>query len=254
MKGYVKTFYEPVEYQPMKDLQDRTTTYVRRGGLPVLFILAGGHEPVVTKGQDFKSGDQHRDYPDARLKELGLEVVKTDRFGSITAHNEQQFIVYFHISIDETDRFPIFRGSKVSKRLRRHKRFLEQTVISAVQRAYGIDGYRKSRESGGYEEGVFYDGAKLAAVGFGVELRRRPLVTKHGLALNMNNDLTIFDYIPPCGNPNGKVTSVKEILSHDVDAHEFTENYVDVLSELSGIDFERAPSELSLERRVQASA
>jgi lipoate-protein ligase B len=55
--------------------------------------------------------------------------------------------------------------------------------------------------------GLWCDNDKIASIG--VRISRQ--ISRHGIAINFNNDLTIFDHMIPCGIENIKMTSVKEI-------------------------------------------
>ena len=61
--------------------------------------------------------------------------------------------------------------------------------------------------------GIYVEGKKIGAIGFHV---RRGVVT-HGLALNINNDLSYFSLISPCGVLGQQVTSIAAIIGKPVD-------------------------------------
>jgi lipoyl(octanoyl) transferase len=65
-------------------------------------------------------------------------------------------------------------------------------------------------------------GKKLAAIG--VKVSR--WITMHGVAVNVNSDLSFFERIIPCGISDRGVTSVENILSRQVDLGEFSEHFV----------------------------
>jgi lipoyl(octanoyl) transferase len=139
------------------------------------------HSPVYTVGQGGR----------AAL----AEAVKTDRGGDITYHGPGQAVIYTLVDLAR-------RGMKV-------KRFvwlLEQAVIELI-------GPRAERKPGA--PGVYVDGAKLAALGIRVVRGR----AYHGVALNVDMDLTPFDAIDPCGYPGLRVTQLKDLgFSDPVDA------------------------------------
>jgi lipoyl(octanoyl) transferase len=156
----------------------RDFTLARDEATPDEFWLLE-HAPVYTVGQ-------------GRRAALA-EAVRTDRGGDITYHGPGQAVIYTLVDLAR-------RGMKV-------KRFvwlLEQAVIELI-------GPRAERTAGA--PGVYVDGAKVAALGIRVVRGR----AYHGLALNVDMDLTRFDAIDPCGYPGLRVTQMKDLgLAGDV--------------------------------------
>lgn len=116
-----------------------------------------------------------------------IPVVQTDRGGEITYHGPGQAIVYTLVDLGR-------RGIKV-------KRFvwlLEEAVLDLLEG-------RGTRKEGA--PGVYVDGAKVAALGIRIVRGR----SYHGVALNVDMDLSPFDAIAPCGYPGLKVTQLREI-------------------------------------------
>jgi len=116
-----------------------------------------------------------------------IPVVQTDRGGEITYHGPGQAIAYTLIDLGR-------RGIKV-------KRFvwlLEEAVLDLLEG-------RGARKAGA--PGVYVDGAKIAALGIRVVRGR----SYHGVALNVDMDLSPFNAIAPCGYPGLKVTQLSEI-------------------------------------------
>lgn len=139
------------------------------------------HRPVYTLGQG----------ADAATVANGIPVLRSDRGGEITYHGPGQVVLYALIDLAR-------RGIKV-------KRFvwlLEQTVIDVV-------GPRAERRPGA--PGVYVGGAKIAALGIRVSRGR----AYHGLALNVDMDLSPFSAIDPCGYPGLQVTDMRRLGFQD---------------------------------------
>ncbi len=141
------------------------------------------------------------------LEERGIQFYKTNRGGDITYHGPGQIVAY-----------PIFDLDCFFTDVHRYVRYLEEAVILTLAE-YGIEA--------GREEG--YTGVWLAATSvlpkrkicaIGVHLRR--WITMHGLALNVNTDLTYFQHIIPCGinDADKAVTSMALELGRTVDLEE----------------------------------
>jgi lipoyl(octanoyl) transferase len=164
-----------VDYLPTQ-VAMRQFTVTRGEETPdALWLLE--HPPVYTLGQ----GAEHAPIGN------GIALVKTDRGGDITYHGPGQLVVYTLVDLAR-------RGIKV-------KRFvwlLEQCVVDLL-------GPRAVRRPGA--PGIYVDGAKIAALGIRVSRGR----AYHGLALNVDMDLTPFAAIDPCGYPGLLVTQVKDL-------------------------------------------
>jgi len=124
------------------------------------------------------------------LERRGVELFETDRGGRATVHSPGQLVAY-----------PIFRleGTDLHDFLWR----LEESVLLLLMEL-DIPAERKERYPG-----VWAGAEKVAAVGLAV----RDGVTSHGLALNVNNDLSLFDLIAPCGIREFGVTSIQALLN-----------------------------------------
>ena len=140
------------------------------------------HPPVYTVGQG------------ASIPPLvsAIPVVKTDRGGDITYHGPGQVVVYALVDL-----------ARRSIKVKRFVWLLEQAVIDLLGRG-------AERKPGA--PGVYVDGAKIAALGIRVVRGR----AYHGLALNVDMDLSPFDAIDPCGYPGLAVTQMRDLgMPHD---------------------------------------
>ena len=142
------------------------------------------HHPVYTLGLN---GKRHH-----LLHDTSIPVVQTDRGGQITYHGPGQLVGYLLVDI-----------------ARRHlgiKEFvfhIEQAVINFLA------DYQIHAERLAGAPGIYVQGAKIAALGLRVKQGR----TYHGLALNLDMDLTPFKHINPCGYSNMPVTQLKDLLA-----------------------------------------
>jgi lipoyl(octanoyl) transferase len=135
------------------------------------------HDPVYTLGQGARAPAPGNRIP----------MVQSDRGGHVTYHGPGQLVLYALVDLAR-------RGIKV-------KRFvwlLEQCVIDLL-------GPPAERRRGA--PGIYVGGAKIAALGIRVVRGR----AYHGLALNVDMDLTPFSAIDPCGYPGLPVTQLRDI-------------------------------------------
>lgn len=166
-------------------------------------IFTVEHPPTITIGRN--GSNDHIVASKDRLAELGFEVYAVDRGGDVTYHGPGQLVVY-----------PILHLSPWNNDVGGYVRRLEETVI----RALGEVGITAGRIEG--LPGVWVGDAKVCAIG--ARMQRRPsgeFVTSHGLALNVNTDLTHFSTIVPCGIHDKGVTSVAELLNEKVSFDEW---------------------------------
>jgi lipoyl(octanoyl) transferase len=135
------------------------------------------HPPVYTVGQGASIPPLVSDIP----------VVKTDRGGDITYHGPGQVVLYALIDL-----------GRRSLKVKRFVWLLEQAVIDLI-------GRRAQRKPGA--PGVYVNGAKVAALGIRVVRGR----AYHGVALNVDMDLSPFAAIDPCGYPGLPVTQLRDL-------------------------------------------
>jgi len=128
------------------------------------------HTPVFTQGQAGKA--EHLLVPG------DIEVVKVDRGGQVTYHGPGQLVVYVMVNL---------RRKKIG--IRQLVTLIENSIVSTLT-DYNITAYPKADAPG-----VYVDEKKIASLG----LRVRKGCSFHGLAMNVNMDLSPFLRINPCG-------------------------------------------------------
>ncbi|KPQ24253.1 MULTISPECIES: lipoyl(octanoyl) transferase LipB [unclassified Halomonas] len=132
------------------------------------------HDPVFTQGQAGK--------PEHVLMPGDIPVVQTDRGGQVTYHGPGQVVLY-----------PLLDVRRGQLGVRTLVTALENAVISVLA-AYGVPARARPDAPGVYVAGDAGE-AKIASLG----LRIRRGASFHGVALNVDGDLTPFSYINPCG-------------------------------------------------------
>ena len=183
-----------VEYAPtFAAMQEFTATRTAETA-DELWIVE--HPPVFTLGQAGK--------PEHLLRDIGIPLVQIDRGGQVTYHGPGQVVIYLLLDLNR-------RQLKV-RELVRH---IEQAVIDLLA-AHGVTAERHTNAPG-----VYVAGAKIAALG----LRIRRGCSYHGVALNVQMDLSPFAAINPCGHPGLAVTQTHDLglaLAPDTAADELT--------------------------------
>ncbi len=199
-----------VDYVEAWEIQREVADQVADGRKPATLLLAEHHH-VFTLGRRADSSDVLSD--EATVARIGASVVGVDRGGQATYHGPGQLVGY-----------PVLR-------LRRHfdgplayVRALECAIIAALAE-FGI-----AAESDDRPTGVWAGNAKIAAIG--VKVSRG--VTTHGFALNVDPDLSFFDHIVPCGDPDAPVTSMVAELGRPVSTAEVAPVLADALARICG--------------------
>ena len=167
-------------------------------------LLLCEHPPVYTLG---KSGDiSHLKATAQELDDQGATFFKINRGGDITYHGPGQLTVY-----------PIFDLDYLYHDLHRYVRELEQIVINVLSH-YHIKGERIKEYTGVWLDVHSAQKRKICAIG--IHMSR--WVSMHGLALNINTQLNMFDNIIPCGiaETDKSVTSISQELGRAVDLSE----------------------------------
>ena len=144
-----------------------------------------------------------------KLRNLGVEVYETNRGGKVTYHGIGQIIGY-----------PIISLSPDREDVHRYVRDLEDVLMRSLAE-FDIESFRIEGLTG-----VHTRMGKIAAIG--IHLKR--WVTTHGFALNVNTDLSYFNWIIACeGEP---VASMDRILGREIDLAEvenvIIKNFIEV--------------------------
>lgn len=188
---------------PFRDAWSRQEQYVReiQKGIRPSTLIFCEHPAVLTIGRE--GGEHNVKIDPALLFMQGIEVIPINRGGDITAHNPGQLIGY-----------PLFHLSEYREDLHWFLRSIED-IIMQVLAEYGIASGRVEGKTGVWVE----QERKICAIG----LHCSRWVTSHGFALNVNNELSIFDSIVPCGIPDKEVTSMSKELGIMVDMEDLKE-------------------------------
>jgi lipoyl(octanoyl) transferase len=205
-----------VEYGAALEIQKQTERTVLTGTQPDTLLLLE-HPHTLTLGR--RATDGGIIAQDEVLKARGVTVFETNRGGKVTYHGLGQIVGY-----------PIINLSPDREDVHRYVRDLEEVLIRAMSdfdiEAFCIEGLT----------GVHTSRGKVAAIG--VHIAR--WITTHGFALNVSTDLSYFNLIVACeGEP---VTSMKELLSHEVELCEVEDRIVARFAEVFEMEIESEPA------------
>jgi lipoyl(octanoyl) transferase len=150
------------------------------------FLIIVEHDHVYTLGKNANSSNV--------LNRI-CEIIPTQRGGDVTYHGPGQLVAY-----------PIINLKKRKIGVKSYVAMIEK-LISNILFDYGLKPNVPIKETG-----VWIDDRKIASIGIHVSRG----VTMHGLAINVNTDLTYFDNIISCGIEGVKMTSMDKELGKKI--------------------------------------
>ena len=194
-----------MDYPAALEYQQRLVEAKQRQSSPDVLLFVE-HPHVYTLGRGGKATNV--------LAPKGVPVHRTSRGGDVTYHGPGQLVVYPIIDL----------RSKLRKDVHRYVRNLEQSAIATLA-DFGIAAVRRPPYTG-----IWIGDSKIGAIGVAV----RRCVSYHGLALNVNTDLSYFQRIVPCGLAWADVTSMEQELGAAPSMTEVREKFLHHFAELFG--------------------
>ena len=162
------------------------------------YLLWVEHTPVITLGKSGKI--KNLLLGEKQLKEKGIEYYPTNRGGDITFHGPGQIVGY-----------PIMDLDNFFTDIHKYLRYLEEAILLTLEE-YDLNGARSIGETGVWLDVGTPFARKICAMG----VKASRWVTMHGFALNVNTNLSYFDYIVPCGIKGKAVTSLAKELGREI--------------------------------------
>ena len=150
------------------------------------FLIIVEHDHVYTLGKNANFSNV--------LNRI-CEIIPTQRGGDVTYHGPGQLVAY-----------PIINLKKRKIGVKSYVAMIEK-LISNILFDYGLKPHVPIKETG-----VWIDDRKIASIGIHVSRG----VTMHGLAINVNTDLSYFDNIISCGIEGVKMTSMDKELGKKI--------------------------------------
>ena len=193
------------DYRDILKLQLHLRQEKQQGKIPNTALIVE-HPPVVTLGarQSMNKLLVARE----ELEKRGIDVVDIRRGGGTTAHNPGQLVCYPILNLQEL-------GLGISEYIRN----LEETGAELLDQ-FGVHSTRRKGSPG-----LWIGKRKIASIG----VRVSRFVTYHGMAINIRNDLSIFDFMVPCGLDNVEMTSVLKETGRDISMNKVKKEMADIL-------------------------
>lgn len=159
----------------------------------VLIVLQ--HPPTFTLGRRNKKTN-HLLVDEGQLRNMGFSIYRVDRGGATTYHGPGQVVCY-----------PVIGMNSYTNDFGHYLRMLEKVMIKTLL-DYDIESERVEEYTG-----AWVDNKKVGFIG----VRIAAGATMHGFSLNVNNDLSPFNMIIPCGICDVMITSMSELLKTELD-------------------------------------
>jgi lipoyl(octanoyl) transferase len=184
MKIEIKKSVKPVKFnEAINFLEARLADINSNNANDLIWILE--HEEVYTAGTTYKENE---------IINKDIKIIKTNRGGKITYHGPGQLICYFVIDL-----------KKRKKDIRKFITLIEKTIIETLT-DFNINSFGDPENIGiwtNHNNNIY----KVAAIG----VRVSKWVAYHGFAINIDNDLSKYKNIIPCGILDKGVINLKEI-------------------------------------------
>ena len=203
MKIEIKKSIKPVKFDlAIKLLEERLLDRNSDKKNDLIWLLE--HEEIYTAGTSYK---------DEEILNKNINVVKTNRGGKITYHGPGQLVCYFVIDLKQRQ-----------KDIRKFITLIEKTIIESLSE-FNIKSFGDPKNIGIWVNDKT-NVKKVAAIG----VRVSKWIAYHGFSVNIDNDLTKYQNIIPCGISDKGVTRLKDInnqnynMLSDVIINNFTKN------------------------------
>ena len=184
----IKKSEKPIKYEDAIDfLEDRLKNIHNNQKNDLIWILE--HDEIYTAGTNYKENE---------ILNKDIKLIITKRGGKVTYHGPGQLICYFVIDL-----------KKRKKDIRKFITLIEKTIIDSLSE-FNIKSYGDPKNIGIWTNNKS-NIKKIAAIG----IRVSKWIAYHGFAININNDLSKYQNIIPCGITDKGITNLKEINDQD---------------------------------------
>ena len=180
----IKKSIKPVNYlDAISFLEKRVEKIINKQEKELIWILE--HPSIFTAGTSYNEKD---------IIDKEIDIIKTSRGGKITWHGPGQLICYLVIDLNNR-----------KKDIRKFVHIIEKSIIESLEEI-GVSS-QSDRKNIGIWVKSNKEEKKIAAIGIKV----KKWIAYHGFSINIDNDLSNYKKIIPCGIRDKGVTSLKEL-------------------------------------------
>ena len=180
----IKNSSKPIKYiDAIRFLEDRIIKVYKKESNELIWILE--HPPTFTAGTSYNETD---------ILDKSINIIKTSRGGKVTWHGPGQLICYLVINLNKRNRD-----------IRKFINIIENTIIESLN-TFGIKTHSDRKNIGIWTK-IKNEDMKIAALGIKV----KKWITYHGFSININNSISNYKKIIPCGIKDKSVTNLINI-------------------------------------------
>ena len=184
----IKKSIKPVNYlDALKLLEERVDKININQANELIWILE--HPSTFTAGTSFNEND---------ILDKSIDIIKTSRGGKITWHGPGQLICYLVINLNNRKRD-----------IRKFINIIENSIILSLK-SYGIHSHSDRKNIGIWTK-IDNKDKKVGAIG----IKIKKWIAYHGFSININNDISNYKKIIPCGIKDKSVTTLKKIANQN---------------------------------------
>lgn len=202
-----------IEYTPAFTIQEQVLE-ARQDGLHLPVVILQENPSTFTIGRT--GTHENIILSPGECSQRGIQILEVNRGGDVTYHGPGQLIAS-----------PLLYLGDIDMNANQYLHSLEDILIDVLQ-GYSIQACKKNEAPG-----VWISEAKIASVGIAV----RHGYTFHGFSLNVNLDLTPFNWIHPCGYPHLPMTSIEKQLGESVSMIDVKDRTRQIISKMFGMQF-----------------
>ena len=180
----IKKSIKPVNYlDALKTLEERVEKLIKNEANELIWILE--HPPTYTAGTSFNETD---------ILDKSINIIKTSRGGKITWHGPGQLICYLVINLNNRN-----------KDIRKFINIIENSIIQSLK-TFGIETYSDRKNIGIW---INKKNKEMKVAALGIKVKK--WITYHGFSININNSISNYKKIIPCGIKDKQVTNLKSL-------------------------------------------
>ena len=180
----IKKSIKPVNYlDAIAFMEERVAKVNDNKANELIWILE--HPSTFTAGASYSSKD---------ILDKSIKIVNTSRGGKITWHGPGQLIFYFAVNLNNR-----------KKDIRNFLTIIEDSIIATLNE-FGISSYSDRKNIGIWTK-INNKDKKIGSIGIKV----KKWIAYHGFSINIDNDISNYKKIIPCGIKNKEVTTLKNI-------------------------------------------
>ncbi len=190
----IKKSIKPIKYENAISLLEKRLNEIHtKKNKELIWILE--HEEVYTAGTSYNNNE---------LLDKSIKLIKTNRGGKITYHGPGQLVFYFVIDLNKRD-----------KNIRKLISSVENTIIATLKE-FKINAFADRKNIGIWHKRKLKNKTKIEKIA-AIGIKVKKWIAYHGFAININNNLDVYEKIIPCGIKDKEVTNLIKIKEQKYD-------------------------------------